>query len=201
MGLVKKLQQQFEHPTGSTGKLVGWLMHKHNKKLDDWMMERTPILPSHHILEIGYGTGRTLHTLAQRATTGTIHGIDHSQLMYQISSDRCREYILANRVRLNRANLGDASFPAQSFHLVYGINVHFFWSQPIQEFARIRQWIKTGGRLVLVFQPRWIKSETELFNLAKLTRQQVEKAGFNPVMVELREMKPVGGIYIEATSY
>ena len=200
MGLVKKLQQQFEHPTGNTGKLVGWLMHKSNKKLDDWMIENAQIQPSHHVLEIGYGTGRTLYTLAQRATTGTIHGIDHSQLMFQMSSDRCREYIQQNRVRISKGTMWEVSFPRHSFHLVYGINVHFFFQQPIHEFARIRQCLKPGGRMVLVFQPRWVKSETELFNLAKLTRQQVERAGFSPVIVELRQMKPVGAIYVEGIS-
>lgn len=79
--------------------------------------------PGLAVLEVGAGTGSTLHALAKLvAPAGKIVGIDYSQTMVDEATRRAKESGLAMEfLRMDAANLefGDASFDRASSHIVF----------------------------------------------------------------------------------
>lgn len=193
------LYQQFHQPTGYKGKLAGWLMTAKNKARSDWTVEQLNIQPYQHILEIGYGTGRTLEEVAIRLKIGFLAGIDHSTLMYQEASRRNKRFIRQQLMQLHIGKVSDLNYPSHYFHTIYGSNVHFFWKEPQYEFIQLARLLKSGGRLVMVFQPNWANREEDLREAAEQIKQDFHEAGLVNIRLEYKDMDPV--TCIAATGY
>ena len=54
-----------------------------------------------------------------------------------------------------------------------------------------QQFEKPGGRLLMVFQPRWIKSPDEMRRFAKKTLREYYLGGFQQVELDYMPMRPV----------
>lgn len=190
------IKQQFRKPSGFLGKLVGRILAFDNKKRSLWTVEKLNVQLTDAILEVGYGPGVTLKMVADQLTSGYVVGIDHSDVMLKQASKRNQMHISSKKVSLKCGTIDDLEYPKNSFDLIYGSNVHFFWEDPVEEFKKLRALLKPGGRMVMVFQPRWAKDEEEIKNIAAKTEDQFESAGFNQVEMEFKKLKPVTCIYI-----
>lgn len=196
MKLKEKINRQFGKPDGFLGKLAGWAMSVKNRDRAIWTIEKVKSKPSDHILEIGYGPGVTFKRIAGILTDGFIAGIDHSELMMKQASSRNKLFLKAGKAELMLGTVWDLNYPENSFDTIFGSNVHFFWENPASEFKKLISMIKPGGRLVMVFQPRWAKSEDQIKQIAEETKKQFEEAGFSSVETEFKQMKPVTCIYV-----
>jgi SAM-dependent methyltransferase len=87
-------------------------------------------------------------------------------------------------------------YPEEHFDIIFGSNVHFFWENPTKEFQKLYSFLKQDGKLIMVFQPRWTKSEKEVKEVAEQTKKQYEDAGFKNIDFSFKPMKPVTCIYI-----
>lgn len=77
------------------------------KKYRDWGLEKLSALPDEKILEIGFGTGHCLVSLAKAVgQAGRVTGLDISDGMLAIARDRLQKEGLSERVDLH---LGDAA--------------------------------------------------------------------------------------------
>lgn len=77
------------------------------KKYRDWGLEKLAAQPGEKILEIGFGTGHCLLSLARAVgLTGHVIGVDISDGMLAIARQRLQQNNLAERVDLH---LGDAA--------------------------------------------------------------------------------------------
>jgi len=198
MSLRNSLLKQFGRPVGTLGLIAGWLMEKSNKERNKWMMDKVQFSESDRVLEIGFGTGDTCKEVASILTRGFIAGVDHSKLMYQQSMKRMKEFIDEKRAALHWGTVWELKYPSNYFDVVYASNVHFFWPDPSLEFVQLRQFLKPKGKIVMVFQPRWIRSEEDILRIAESTRLNLMEAGFRNVQVELKQMKPVTGVLVSA---
>ena len=185
------LSRQFHQPTGFTGKLVGCLMTAKNKARSDWTVEQLDIQPYQHVLEIGYGTGRTLEEVGMKMKIGFIAGIDHSAIMYQEATKRNKRFIRQQLMQLHIGKVKDLSYPPHYFHTIYGSNVHFFWKEPQYEFLRLARLLKTGGKLVMVFQPGWANKDEDLQLAAEKIKREYQEAGLVNVEIRYKDMEPV----------
>jgi ubiquinone/menaquinone biosynthesis C-methylase UbiE len=193
------LYKQFSKPTGYSGKLAGWLMTAKNKARSDWTVDLLEVKPYQHILEVGYGTGRTLEEVGIKLKIGFIAGIDHSILMYQEASKRNKRFIRQQLMQLHLGKISDLNYPSHYFHTIYGSNVHFFWKEPQYEFMQLARLLKSGGKLVMVFQPRSASNEEEIKQAAEKIRQEFTEAGLVNIQLEYKDMDPV--TCIAATGY
>lgn len=189
-------KKQFRKPGGFLGRLVGRILAIDNKKRSLWTVEKLNVQPTDAILEVGYGPSVTLKMVADQLTSGFVVGIDHSEVMLRQASRRNQMHISRKKVSLKCGTIDDLAYPENSFDLIYGSNVHFFWEDPVEEFKKLHALLKPEGRLVMVFQPRWAKNEEEIKNIAAKTKNQFETAGFNQVEMEFKKLKPVTCIYI-----
>jgi SAM-dependent methyltransferase len=199
MGLKQAFTKQFELPTGSMGRLAAWLMSMSNKEKNQWLIDKLNIQPGDQVMEVGYGTGEVIDRLASLQDAGFIAGIDHSQLMYEIAARRNLVHRASNKVALHWGDVWGIPYSTDYFDIIFGGNVHFFWKRPSHEFDFLQRFLKPGGRLVMVFQPRWIRSERELIGEMERIREDYQAAGYKRIKMEVKAMKPVDCIYIEGT--
>lgn len=196
MNIKKAVFKQFGKPTGVLGKFAGHYMALNNLKRSNWTIEKLNFKPTDTILEIGYGPGVTLKKIAEKLTTGYISGIDHSSIMMQQAIKRNKENIKNNKVDLRCGTINETNYPKEYFDIIYGSNVHFFWNEPVEEFKRLNNFLKDSGRLIFVFQPRYLKSNEKIKSDAERTRAQFLEAGFKNIEIDFKEMEPIDCIFI-----
>jgi trans-aconitate methyltransferase len=196
MSLQHKLIAQFGKPAGMTGEVVAWLMSVSSRSLSQWTIEYIPVNPTDKVLEIGYGNGRTFKKMADRLPEGFIAGVDHSELMYKKALKRNRQYCNTSRAILQCGTIHEIAFPPYYFDTIFGNNVHFFWNNPVHEFYRLRSLLRPGGKLVMIFQPRWAKSAKAVQEIAIETSVQFQLAGFSDIQIDYKPMRQVDGIAV-----
>ncbi|HMH20205.1 MAG TPA: class I SAM-dependent methyltransferase [Puia sp.] len=185
------MHETFRQPAGKLGKLAGCLMSAKNKQRSDWTVEQLNIQPYQHILEVGYGPGNTLQEVARKLKVGFLAGIDHSLVMYQQAYKRNKRFIEQQLLQLHIGDLNELSYPPHYFHTIYGSNVHFFWKEPQLEFIRLSNMLRTGGKLIMVFQPRWADKEEAVLQAAEKIKSEYASAGLSNISIEYRDVHPV----------
>jgi ubiquinone/menaquinone biosynthesis C-methylase UbiE len=194
MGLKQIIIKQFGKPTGTLGRVVGWLLSFKNNDRAKWTFEKLQVQPGDTLLEIGYGAGVTLKKVADNLTSGFIAGIDHSEIMFKQASGRNKKHVENAKVKLECGTIWDLRYPENHFDIIYGSNVHFFWENPVKEFRQLVKLLKLGGRLVMVFQPRMTKTEVKV--VVNEAKTQYEEVGLTNIEIDLKKMSPVTCIYI-----
>ena len=159
-----------------------------------WTLEKLQSRPNDILLEVGYGSGVALKKVANNLTSGFIAGIDHSDIMLEQASKRNKEQIEKGKVKLECGTIWDLKYPKNHFEIIYGNNVHFFWENPTKEFKQLVSFLKSGGRLVMVFQPRLAK--TKVKEVAEETKKQYKEVGLTDIEIDFKEMGSVKCIYI-----
>ena len=194
MEIKQSIIKQFGKPSGSIGRFVGWLMSIKNNDRVNWTVENLRVKPSDILLEVGYGPGVTLKKVANNLTSGCIAGIDHSEIMLEQASRRNKKHIENAKVKLECGTVWDLKYPKNHFDTIYGSNVHFFWENPVNEIKQLVSFLKPGGRLVMVFQPRLTKADFR--EVANNTKAQYEEAGLIDIKIDFKKMRPVTCIHI-----
>jgi ubiquinone/menaquinone biosynthesis C-methylase UbiE len=196
MELKQKINKQFGNPEGNLGLLVGWLMSIKNRGRAKWTIEKLNFKPTDFILEVGYGSGAAFKEVANQLTSGFIAGIDHSKVMLEQATKKNKKHIDSKKADLNCGTVWDLNYPEDYFDIIFGSNVHFFWEDPTMEFQKLYSYLKQSGRLIMVFQPRWAKSEEQVKEIAENTKEQYEEVGLKNIVYEFKPMKPVTCIYV-----
>ncbi len=64
----ERLVAQFKQPTGSLGRVAGWIMtgRASNRERSRWTVSQLDLEPGDHVLEIGYGPGLGVEDAARR---------------------------------------------------------------------------------------------------------------------------------------
>jgi trans-aconitate methyltransferase len=184
------LQETIRQPAGHFGKLAGRLISSKSKQRSDWVVEQLNIQPYQHILEVGYGPGNTLQEVARKLKVGFLAGIDPSITLYRQAYRKNKRFIEQQLMQLHIGELHELSYPPHYFHTIYGSNVHFFWKEPEVEFIRLSHLLRSGGKLVMVFQPRWADKESAIRQAAEKIEKEYTKAGLRDVRIEYRDMHP-----------
>jgi trans-aconitate methyltransferase len=185
------LHETARQPAGNIGKLAGRLISEKSKQRSDWVVEQLNIQPYQHILEVGYGRGNTLQEVAHKLKVGFLAGIDPSITLYRHAYRKNKRFIEQQLMQLHIGDLHELSYPPHYFHTIYGSNVHFFWKEPGVEFIRLSNLLRSGGKLVMVFQPRWADKESAIRQAAERIEKEYTDAGLRNVRIEYRDMHPV----------
>lgn len=145
-----QLARQLARPVGVLGALVGWVLARRNAPLNEWIVERLDVGPTHRVLEIGCGPGIGLTHLAQRAELAV--GIDYSATMARRALRRNRRHVRAGRVQVMIGDIQSMSRQAEAFDRAMAVHVIYFWSDPTAALTEIRKWLRPEALLAVGFQ-------------------------------------------------
>ena len=177
-------------------KVKSWLRVSENKTISSWIIEQLHVQPYQHILEVGYGTGNTLHEIAKKSKAGFLAGIDESVSMYQQAYRKNKKFIENELIQLHVGTIETLPYPANYFHNIYAGNIYNSWSEPQYKFMQLNSLLRNGGKLITVFQPEQSLTEKEIWDLAEIVQQQYTEAGFCDVRFSLRDMHAATAIAV-----
>lgn len=148
------IARQSRCPTGMIGRLIGRIMATETAPANEHALRLLRLTPTDHVLEVGFGQGRTIQLAADTLPHGFVAGVDLSEQMVRMASRQNRHHIAAGRVALKLPDATHLPFPDCSFDKVYCIHVLYFWLEPRDQLREILRVLKPGGRFVLGFRAR-----------------------------------------------
>ena len=190
--IARFLWRQFRKPSGVFGRIIGNRMAEGNVYDARWTVSLLDIQPEHHVLEIGFGPGVSTHYAAEKATTGFVAGIDHSETMVQAARKRNIETIQAGRMDLKQGDVASLPYLDETFDRAFSIHSIYFWAKPIECLRELRRVLKPGGLLAITIQPKdkWDELQQRESSLRTLYFSpdlvpMFDAAGFRGVRVEI----------------
>ena len=189
---ISGFRAHFRNPKGFLGRIAGLLMVITNRRINRFVVEMLDVQARDHVLEIGFGPGRCIAMLAERATNGLVAGVDPSPTMIAQAGARNRTPLRSGRVELKVGSVSAIPYPDASFDKVCSVNNIYFWPSRGDDLREIRRVMKEGGTLTLAF-----RIEPNPASLSKLPSFDPEEAklllaaaGFRDARAEVRETAP-----------
>lgn len=115
----------------------------------DRFMVGAAICADDRVLDIGCGNGQTSCAAAQRATRGSVLGLDLSALMLERARSRAAALGLPN-VGFVQADAQVEAFAPASFDVAISRTGTMFFQDPAAAFTNIGRALRPGGRLVML---------------------------------------------------
>jgi len=148
------IARQASCPTGLLGRVLAWVMAAETASVNERALALLGCRPDDHILEIGFGHGRTLARAATIVPAGFVAGVDVSAEMVRMASSRNRQFIAEGRVEVQRADSTQLPYPEGRFDRVYAVHTLYFWHDPRAHLREIYRVMKAGACFVLGFSPK-----------------------------------------------
>jgi ubiquinone/menaquinone biosynthesis C-methylase UbiE len=176
------------------GRLVGVILARKNRGRNAWAISLLDLQPNDRVLEIGFGPGQAIEEVAKLTPEGFVAGIDISEVMVEQARKRNAAAIRAGRVLLRQGNEAPLPFDDANFHKAFSVNSMPFWSNPNAGLQEVRRLLRPGGRVVIIIQPMWAKTDEEVRTVGEKLELQLKQAGFKQVRLETRPMKPISAV-------
>ncbi len=113
------------------------------------------IEPADDILELGFGPGHAIATMAALAPFGTIHGIDQSAAMLGQARERNFGAIRAGHVFLRHGRFEELPLPDASVDKILAVNVIYFWDDAPAVVREVRRVLRPGGLVSVYATDSW----------------------------------------------
>ena len=137
-------------------KISGWydpLAGTWERRWRDLGLKKLGVREGERVLEIGFGTGHTILTLAQSTgRSGKVYGIDLSPRMVGIAQDRVDEAGLSERVVLRCGDAAQLPFETGCFNVIFmSFTLELFDTPEISEVLNeCRRVLCGGGRMCVI---------------------------------------------------
>jgi ubiquinone/menaquinone biosynthesis C-methylase UbiE len=189
---ASSLTSQFACPAGLLGVVVGRLMAVKNAKMNEFAVEMLDVQPDDQALEIGFGHGRTIRMIAERAKAGFVAGVDLSDVMVRQAAKYNLDLIVAGRAEVCQGTVADLPYECGRFTKVLAVNNYQFWPNAELNLGEMRRVMREGGLLVICLRMHSTKrfalapgfTEDEVADVAKLVRW----VGFRDIRIVKRNV-------------
>ena len=134
-----------------------WFSASSEQPLAKLGLKKLNVCPGETVLEIGFGTGNALLSLATAVgDLGRVVGIDLSRGMFKVASEKIARANLSHRVTLEQADAAALPFESDSFDAVFtSFTLELFDTPEIATvLAECRRVLKPGGRMGVVAMAR-----------------------------------------------
>ncbi|XP_027144326.1 uncharacterized protein zgc:194242 isoform X1 [Larimichthys crocea] len=164
---AEKLGKQLGLPTRS---VAGWLVSKfltaRNQVLEENAVQLSGIQPGDTVLELGHGPGLGLQAAAKLLTepTGRLIGVDYSEYMHQMASERLKELVVSGKVTLHHCDVAAMPLADSTVDKVFHCNCYYFWPDLRKGATEIHRVMKPGGLMVTTLR---------LFHVATMAAKRV----------------------------
>lgn len=186
------IARQSACPSGLLGRLIGGIMSVETDMENNATLDLLNLKPTDHLIEIGFGHGKAIQRAAAALSEGFVAGVETSELMVRLASQRNRHFIRAGRVELKLADAATIPYPGHHFDKAYSVHTIYFWPNPKDQIGEIYRVLKPRGCFVLCF--RYDKKALNTFPASVYkfyTGDQVSsllgESGFGNVRLEMRQ--------------
>ncbi len=182
-------------------------MSRINGGINRYALDALDVRPDDPVLEIGFGPGDALRTLAARPGGFTV-GIDPSETMVDAAAARSRALIESGRLEVGSGTVSRIPCQDARFDRALSVNTIYFWPSPEEDLREVARVLRPGARLVLAFRvqrtgagdaavPRQ-RGQTSQASLS-VVQVWLEGAGFREVEVRRRKFRVYDAAVVSAT--
>lgn len=186
---------QFRNPSGSIGSLIGWLMAFVNDEPNRLAIDALELQPTDRVLELGFGPGWAIRTIASRATKGQTFGIDQSERMLRQAVSLNEVAIAKGRVILSKGPFSPLPWIDSTFQKILLVNVAYFFDPDGREVTEVHRVLRSGGRVVIYVTSRetmnrWPFASPETHRLYDRNEllDLLKGAGFRSSNIEIKDV-------------
>ena len=187
---MSAIAAQLRRPSGRIAGLVAWLLNRINAPMNARTLELLDVGPDDRVLEVGFGGGALLASMAAVATHGVVVGVDFSPEVVERVRRQLREAVADGRVELRCADAATLPYPNGRFTKACTANTIYFWPDPHAVLSELRRVLAVGGRLVVSFAAKETAAKLPYtrhgFTLYEAAEVQalLESAEFRDVRIE-----------------
>lgn len=130
-----------------------WISGQFERKYAEAGVEQIEVQQGDRILEIGYGTGHMLVTLAEQVgSTGKVEGIDISKGMYEMAKKRIQKSGFSDRIGIACGDAVTLPFEPNTFDVIFmSFTLELFDTPDIPRLLReCQRVLRKGGRMGVV---------------------------------------------------
>jgi len=144
------LSRQAAHPDGPLSRALGRLWVSETAGVNDAALDLLDAVPGEQVLEIGFGPGRSLGTLAGQGVLVT--GVEVSAAMIEMATRHNAALVDDDRITLLQGDGTSLPVPDATFDGVLSVHNIYFWPDPDRTIGEIARVLRPGGRVVLAFR-------------------------------------------------
>ena len=137
--------KQLRNPEGEIGLAVAEWLNSTNRQANLRAIELLGLKTGHHVLEIGFGNGRTVPDVIAQAEGLRYAGIDISPTMVDDAVRFNAGLVAAGRASFHLGSAERMPFADASFDRVFSIGVIHFWADPAASLAEVHRVLRPGG--------------------------------------------------------
>lgn len=158
-----KLARLPMRPDGLAGRIFGKMMEAMNENAYQRALSLLDAARDAAVVEIGFGTGRLVELLLERAPDGRIAGVDPAATMVDVARSRSAIRGAGERVDLRLGEAARLPWADASFDAALALHCFQFWADPIAVAREVLRVLRPGGRFVVVLRehppgraPAWL---------------------------------------------
>jgi SAM-dependent methyltransferase len=157
--------------------------------------------PGESVLELGFGPGWSLRTIAARTRGGRVYGVDQSARMLAQAKRMNEVAVSSGRMVLVQGSFSPLPWIDETFDKILLVNVAYFLDSDDQDISEVFRVLRSGGRLVVYVTSRetmrkWPFAGPDThrtFDSRDLTTL-LENAGFRPSHIIITNVELAFGI-------
>ena len=175
---IKYVGNNFRKPNGIGGKITTKLMNLMNQKQYKAVSENINLENNDILLDIGFGNGYLINKLFKMNNKIKIYGIDISNDMVNIVSQKYKQYIDNNCLKLLLENINDeTTFENDMFSKIYTVNTIYFWNDLKKCFSEIKRILKPNGLFInAIYTKEYLdKTEFSKYGFIKYSKEDMLK--------------------------
>ena len=184
-------------PSGDEGReMLEHMNGGEHEKLATWGLEYFNTNKNADILEIGCGGGANIVRLLKKCPSGSITGIDYSELSVEISRENNKDALERGIVHVMKGNVLSLPFDDESFDAATAFETIYFWQNLSKAFAQVYRVLKKGGTFFICNEtdgedPEGYDWEKENDNLKIYKIDEIKdflrEAGFSEIKINRKQ--------------
>ncbi|MFN8673790.1 MAG: class I SAM-dependent methyltransferase [Candidatus Sericytochromatia bacterium] len=191
----EELAQHLKKPSGEMGLKIADFMNKGNKFINLITIDNLPLKDNDKVLEMGFGNGFFIKNLLDKKENITYYGVDYSDLMVEEANKLNQDLVKKNKVILNYGDIKNQNFNENFFDIIFGINIIYFWENPIDILNSLYKILKPNGVICISIRTKERMKDLKFtnfgFNLYSIDDvvELYNKTGFK-LLKSIHEIEP-----------
>jgi SAM-dependent methyltransferase len=147
--MASRITSQLARPHGLIGRQVAAEMTVTNAAMIGDAIEGLNVQSGDRVVEVGFGSPKSLAELLRRASPGMVTGVDHSRLAVRAARRRLKSAVADGHVRIVEATAEALPLETGAADRILTLNSITYWSDPDAGVAHLARIASPGAALVI----------------------------------------------------